>query len=73
MPDFASIVAMAPSVEVFRTQSLDDKLACIYAAQKATMTYVLELEKKAEAMGSPEGMAKMMESFTGNMFGGMKF
>ena len=57
----------------FKALPTEAKLEVIYDAQLALMAYVRDLEKKAEQMGSPEGMAKMMESFTGNMFGGMKF
>lgn len=59
--------------EDFYSLSVDAKLDAIFMQQCSLLNYVKELEKKAESMGSPEGMAKMMESFTGNMFGGMKF
>ena len=57
-------------VDTFAAGTIEEKLQQIYLLQLSLIEYVRDLEKKAETMGSPEGLSKMMEGFMGNM---MKF
>jgi hypothetical protein len=52
---------------IFATLPPDEKLNAIYRETVALKRYVHELESRAQAMTSPDGMANMMKAFMGNM------
>lgn len=67
---------MGPNTDVVIQESMtqddfeglehDAKLDVIYAELMSLKAYVSDLEKKAEAMSSPEAMSKMMQGFMGS-------